>query len=316
MKRLNILLTIAATTFAAMAQSVEPIPWGDFNRWTTRLIDESVVIGGKQKKIYAVGPEKTVEGNKPYHAPGVPWATSNVYAKVSGVTKGSNAVYPFQRSQGNECARLATQFERVKVLGLVNMDVMVAGSLFLGKMLEPVTSTKNPYRKMEMGIPFTKRPVALVFDYMVDMPAGADSRVRATGFGGKKRLPGVDSAVAFVMLQRRWEDADGSLHASRVATGAQLFNKGCHWHNGHRVPLHYGNSSADKDVGWLALRNGPSAYYARNSKGKLVPVMEESYDSPDAVPTHLIVMFSSGNGEPYVGTEGLTLYVDNVGLAY
>ena len=61
MKRLNILLTIAATTFAAMAQSVEPIPWGDFNRWTTRLIDESVVIGGKQKKIYAVGPEKTVD---------------------------------------------------------------------------------------------------------------------------------------------------------------------------------------------------------------------------------------------------------------
>lgn len=316
MKRLEIIICALLAGLTGMAQSVKPIAWGDFNHWTTRLIDESVVIGGHQKKIYAVGPSKTVEGNKPYHPAGVPWATSNVYAKVSGVTKGSNAVYPFTRSADNQCARLATQFERVKVLGLINMDVMVAGSLFLGRMLEPITSTKNPYEKMEMGIPFGKRPKALVFDYMVEMPAGADSRVRATGFGSKKTLPGVDSAVAFIILQRRWEDAEGHIHAARVATGAELFSKSTGWHNGHRVPLHYGNSSGLQDVRWLGLRNGENAYYAHNSKGKLVPVNEESYDSADAVPTHLIVMFSSGNGEPYVGTEGLTFYVDNVGLAY
>ena len=59
-------------------------------------------------------------------------ATSNVYAKVSGVTKGSNAVYPANRTANNRCAKLCTQMERVKVLGLINMDVMVAGSMFLG----------------------------------------------------------------------------------------------------------------------------------------------------------------------------------------
>lgn len=90
-----ILAVASITLFSAMtaiAETVEPLPYGNFNSWTSRLIKESAVIGGKQKTLYAVGPEKTVEGNKAYHAPGVPWATSNVYAKMSGVTKGSNRI--------------------------------------------------------------------------------------------------------------------------------------------------------------------------------------------------------------------------------
>lgn len=322
MKPIQSLIIIATTACLApcaalRAETVEPLPYGDLDSWTTRLITESVVLGGQQKMVYALGPEKTVSGNKPYHAPGVPWATSNVYAKVSGVTKGSNAVYPFNRSRDNRCARLTTQIERVKVLGFINMDVMVAGSLFLGKMIEPVTGTGNPYSRMEMGMPLRRRPKALVLDYMVDMPANADSRVKATGFGGKKTIPGRDSAVAFVILQKRWETPDGKLHATRVGTGARLFSEGCGWNNGYRIPIHYGDSSSDPEVGWLGLQNEKDrAYHARNSKGKLVPVIEESYDSPDAVPTHIIVMMSAGNGEPFVGTEGLTLYVDNLALAY
>lgn len=303
------------TTLAVGAETIVPIPYGDFDNWATRLIKESVVIGGKQKTVYAIGPTATIEGNKPYSHAGVPWGTSNVYAKVSGVTKGSNAVYPYDRRPGDRCAKLCTQFERVKVLGLINMDVMVAGSIFLGKMIEPVTSTKNPYRKMDMGIPMTERPTALVIDYKVDMPADADSRVKATGFGGKKTLPGRDSAVAFIILQRRWEDADGNIHARRVGTGGELFSKGCHWVNGHHIPVRYGDASAS--LKWLPLQTDPdNCYCARNSKGKLVPIVEEGYDTADATPTHMIVMLSSGNGEPYVGTPGLTLYVDNVALAY
>ena len=44
--------------------------------------------------------------------------------------------------------------------------------------------------------------------------------------------------------------------------------------------------------------------------------MEEGWDSADATPTHAVLMFSSGNGEAYVGTPGLTIYVDNVGFGF
>lgn len=308
------LLIALAATDTAYAQTVDKIRYGDFEQWVTRTITESVVIGGHQKKVYEVGPTTTITENQPYrNLGGSPWATSNVYARVSGVTKASNAVYPYQRRPGDTAAKLCTQMENVKVLGLINMNVMVAGSMFLGEMVEPISSTKNPYAKMEMGIPYKKRPKALQLDYMVDMPQ-TDTRVKSTGFGSRKTLQGRDNAVIFILLQRRWEDADGNLHAKRIATGGELFKNGSAWKNGHTIPLKYGNVSSDPSLNWLPLRNGENAYYARNSRGKLVPVPEEEWDSPDATPTHVIVMFSSGNGEPYVGTEGLTLYIDNVGF--
>lgn len=305
------------STAVVSAQSVEHIKYGDFSNWITRHIHESAVIGGNDKTIYEIGPAQTINGNKPYsNLGGSPWATSNVYAKVSGVVKTSNAVYPAERSANNKCAKLCTQIEHVKVLGLINMNVMVAGSMFLGEMIEPITSTKNPYSKMEMGVPFNKRPKSLVFDYKVDMP-NVNYRIKSTGFSSKKQLPGHDNAVVFVFLQRRWEDAQGNIHAKRVATGGQHFSKGTSWVNGYRLPLVYGDISAKGSVPtYLKLRNGEERYYARNSKGKMVPVTEEGWDDASATPTHAVVMFSAGSGEPYVGTEGLTLYIDNVGFGY
>lgn len=305
------------STAVVSAQSVEHIKYGDFSNWVTRHIHESAVIGGNDKTIYEIGPAQTINGNKPYsNLGGSPWATSNVYAKVSGVVKTSNAVYPAERSANNKCAKLCTQIEHVKVLGLINMNVMVAGSMFLGEMIEPITSTKNPYSKMEMGVPFNKRPKSLVFDYKVDMP-NVNYRIKSTGFSSKKQLPGHDNAVVFVFLQRRWEDAQGNIHAKRVATGGQHFSKGTSWVNGYRLPLVYGDISAKGSVPtYLKLRNGEERYYARNSKGKMVPVTEEGWDDASATPTHAVVMFSAGSGEPYVGTEGLTLYIDNVGFGY
>lgn len=307
---------LLAGAVPASGQGVERIKYGDFSNWVTRNLKESAVIGGQEKTLYEIGPTTTIDGNKPYsNLGGSPWGTSNVYAKVSGVVKTSNAVYPASRSAGNKCAKLCTQIETVKVLGLINMDVMVAGSMFLGRMIEPITSTKSPYSKMEMGVPFKKRPKALVFDYKVDMP-DVDYRIKSSGFGSKKKLPGRDQAVAFVYLQRRWEDADGNIHAKRVGTAGELFSKSAPWTNGHRLNITYGDMSAKGAVpSYLKLRTGDNCYYARNSKGKMVPVVEEGWDDANAMPTHAIVMFSAGNGDPYVGTEGLTLYVDNVGFA-
>lgn len=320
MKSLRYVAVVSAIMFIAVsvfgAERIEPLKFGNFNNWVTRNLKESLVIGGNKKTIYAIGPASTIEGNKAYVPQGgTPWATSNVYAHVSGVTKGSNAVYPYDRGGGNMCAQLCSKLERVKALGIINMDVMVAGSIFLGRMHEPITSTKNPYTKMEVGMPYTKRPSAFVVDYKVDMPA-TNTRIKSSGFGGKKTLPGRDTPVIFVFLQRRWETPDGKIHAKRVATGGEIFKKGTDWVNRHHIPLVYGDTSSHPELSWLKLRSGADAYCAKNSKGEMVPVVEEGFDSPNATPTHVVVMMSAGNGEPYVGTPGLTFYVDNAGFAF
>ena len=313
MKRNYLIALFIFCALGLSAQTVEKIKFGDFNSWVTRVISESKVIGGAKKNVYEIGPTSNITGNKAYvNAGGSPWGTSNVYAKVSGITKASNAVEPCVRKGSDLCAKLSSKIEQVKVLKVVNMDVMVGGSIFLGQMIEPVTSTKNPYGKMDMGVAYTKRPKALVLDYRVDMPE-KPTRTKATGFGSPKTLSGHDNAVVFVYLQSRWEDADGNLHAKRVGTGGEMFGHASKWVNGHKIPIVYGDISKRADMKWLGLRSKANSYYARNSKNKLKPVIEEGYDA-NAKPTHVIVMISSGSGEPFVGTEGLNFYVDNVGF--
>ncbi len=314
----TLLLMTTAVAPCIAAQKVEPIKYGDFENWITRNIKESGIIGGKTKQVYAIGPTATINGDKPYtNAGGSPWASSNIMAKVVGITKTSNAVFPEQRSAGNRCCKMSTILENCKAIGLINIDVVVAGSIFLGYMKEPITSTSDPYSKMEMGIPFTRRPKALVYDYKVYVPEGG-TRLYSSGFGKKKTLPGSDFAEAYIILQQRSEDADGRITARRVGTGRERFGRStAGWQNGHRLPVDYGDITGRPDYKpWMGLLNGDRAYYARNSRGKMVPVEETGWADADATPTHMLVMFSSGCGEAYVGTVGMSISVDNIGLEY
>ena len=306
-------------TVLGFAQSkAETFRYGDFNSWITRNIPESQIIGGNTKTLYEIGPAQTIDGAKAYKNLGnSPWATSNVYAKVMGISKGSCAVMPDTRSGTDKCAKLTTIMERCKAVGLINIDVVVAGSIFLGEMLEPISSTSDPYSKMEMGIPFDGRPSALVYDYKLHIPANG-GRIYSSGFGKKKNLPGTDKAEVFIILQRRWEDSQGNIHARRVGTGRELMAHSTpEWVDGHELTVHYGDISSESFFRpYMGLIPESKSYFARNSRGDMVPVVEEGWDSPDARPTHLIVMFSAGSGEPFTGTPGLTLWVDNVGLQY
>lgn len=299
------------------AQTVEPFPYGNFDSWVTRNIKESRVLGGHTRQVYAVGPTRTIDGDAAYDGAGTPWASSNVLAKVVGITKTSNAVYPEDRAGHGKCAKLCTQLESCKAIGLINIDVMVAGTLFLGKMFEPLKSTSDPYSKMEMGVPFTKRPVAMVYDYKLEIPDNPEI-LYSSGFGKKKRTPGADKAEAFVLLQRRWEDSAGNLYAKRVGTGRELLSKNTgEWVDGHKLDIHYGDITAQPFYKpYMKLIPDEKSYYARNSKGKMVPVREVGWDSADATPTHILVMFTSGSGEPYTGTPGMTFWVDNVAMQY
>lgn len=112
-------------------EKVVPLKYGNMDHWVIRNIKESAIIGGNQKTIYAVGPNMTIHGNTPYtNKGGSPWGSSNVLAHVSGIYKTNNSVYRDRHGSGY-CAKLETHIEKVKVLGLINIKVLAAGSLFL-----------------------------------------------------------------------------------------------------------------------------------------------------------------------------------------
>lgn len=309
------LLSIALLLIApAVTAEVQNIAFGNMDHWVTRNITESKVLGGKQKKVYEIGPTAVINGAKPYRPTGgSPWSTSNVYAKVMGIVKTSNAVFPAQHPGHGQCARLTTMLEECKAMGIVNINVLVSGSIFLGEMIEPVSGTGNPYSKLNMGIPFSKRPKSLIFDYkMVDPGTGVITKAST---GSKSTHPGHDSSDVFIYLQRRWEDDKGNIYAKRVGTGRKRFTGNTGWVNGYRIPIIYGDATKNKNyrsyMGLLGRK-----YYARNSKGKMVPVNEVGWDSPDATPTHMIVMASAGSGNAYEGQLGQELWVDNFRLEF
>ena len=142
--RLSVAALLAIAPLYGFAQEkVVPIKYGDMDQWIIRKVHESGVIGGNTKLLYEIGPTKEIDGNKPYkNMGGSPWGTSNVMAKVVGIVKTNNSVYRDKRDNGY-CARLETHIESVKVLGMVNITVLAAGSIYLGDMLEPITGTKN-----------------------------------------------------------------------------------------------------------------------------------------------------------------------------
>lgn len=311
----NLLASVLLCSAMHLHADVEPIKYGNMDNWITRDIKESRLIGGNTKSIYEIGPSQHFDGARAYTPMGgSPWATSNVYAKVMGVVKTSNAVFPEQRGNGR-CARLTTILESCRVLGMFDIEVLVSGSIFLGQMMEPITNTSSPYSKMEMGVPFTRRPVALQFDYKLTDPESGTLTKATTG--SKKTYPGHDSADVFIYLQRRWEDADGNIHAKRVGTGRERLRGNTPWTNAHRIPVIYGDPTQNPAYRpYMGLLNGEKAYYARNSKGKMVPVEEEGWDSADSTPTHLIVMASAGSGNAYEGQLGMELCIDNIALVY
>lgn len=311
------LLLMLVLTTPSRAIKLEKIKYGDMNGWVTRIIDESIIIGGKNKTLYEIAPTDTIIGNIAYeNKGGSPWATSNAYAHVAGVTKGSTTTVPEKRENGNYCAKMSTIVEKVRALGIINIKVLVSGSIFLGKIQEPIKNTNAPYSKMEWGIPYSKRPDFLVFDYKAVIPQ--ENKVRMTGFSSKKQLDEPDQAEVYVLLQKRWEDKDGNIHALRVGTGRERFSKTQkEWVNGHQMPIYYGDITKQPYYKpFMNLIPDERAYYARNSKGEMVPIHEEGWAPADATPTHVLVMASAGCGVAYEGTPGMTLWVDNIAFGF
>lgn len=312
-------LLMLSTAVMAVAEppagSVIPIKYGNMDQWVTRHIKESGVIGGKEKTLYEIAPDTVIDGNVPYrNLGGSQWGSSNVMAKVAGVVKTNTTVTP-DTHKGGRCAKLTTHIENLKVLGMVNINVLAAGSIFLGDMKEPVTSTKDGVKNLNWGIPFKNRPKALRYDYKTLIPA-SPTRIKQTGFSSKSTVPGQDYAVALLLLQKRSEDAKGNITAKRVGTLVVKYGKSTSgWVENATYEILYGDITgrADYDAELMKLRD---IDYARNSKGENVVVKETGWAESDATPTHMVLQFCSSHGGAYVGTPGNTLWIDNVKLVY
>ncbi len=293
----------------------ELVKFGNFDSWITRSIKESVLVGGNTQTLYEIGPKGTFDGARAYtNQGGSPWGCSNVFAKVAGVVKTNVSVYP-DKHQGGQCAKLTTHIVSAKAIGVINISVLATGSIFLGTLLEPITGSSNPMSKMSIGVPFTKRPKAVKFDYKYNSPG--TERIRETGFSKRQKVSGKDMGQVTCLLQKRWEDADGNIHALRIGTMRHFFTQNCDWKEGQTFNIHYGDITHESfykpDMG---LMSGSTGFYGLNSKGKNVPVTEEGWASPDETPTHIVLKFDSSHGGAYVGTIGNTLWVDNVKLVY
>ena len=314
MEKTEITLLLLLCCFPLHAQRIERIPFGDFERWTTRHIKESAIIGGETKAIYVPGPEETIEGNKAYDYSRAPWSTSNAYAKVSGVTKASLSVEP-DKGQDGRCARLSTVMESCRVAGLVDIQALVTGSIFWGRTYEPISGVSNPYANMDWGIPFTGHPSAVILDYKAFLPASGKLTTGTTF--GKKEIPGEDPCQVMLILQKRWEDAEGRIHALRVGTAFYRIGSTCDWVKDYRIPVRYGDIRGSSFYRpYMALIGGEKALYATNSKGKKVPILEEGWAEEGTLCTHAIMQISSGSCGAFTGEVGNILWVDNLRLEY
>lgn len=297
------------------SENVVPFAYGDMDNWIVREIHESGIIGGNTKWLYELGPSDTIVGNTAFrNMGGSPWATSNVMAKVAGVMKTNTSVFPEKRGDGM-CARMETRYESVKVFGLVDIEVIAAGSVFLGTVHEPIKGTKNPQAMLQSGVPFSKKPKALRFDYKVKA-APEKNRVRSTGFSRKSTVAGQDSLAVILLLQKRWEDAEGNVYSKRVGTMVQRYTESTpDWVNDATYPILYGNITSKPEYKPY-MRIQVEERYTLNSKGKSVPIQEVGWAEPGEAPTHMVLQFTSSHGGAYIGSPGNTFWIDNVELIY
>ena len=308
-------LSLITTNLLAQSDIIRKINgYGRFDQWSVREVKESGLIGGATKYLYEFyGDQDTLVTNKqPYVSPAdYLWRTNNVLAVVAGVVKTNNTVFPEKRGDGY-CARIETHIEEVKALGVVNMDVVCQGALMVGVLPEPIKDTKSPMAKVLYGLPFSGAPKALRFDYKADV---GHEVYRGTGFSKLKPMDYPDSAEVTFILQKRWEDEEGRVHALRVGTAIMRISKDVpQWVDGYELKVHYGDITSEPFYeDYMGLKTDPeTAYHTLNSNGRNVIVEEDGWAEPGTEPNYMMLHFIASCGKAFYGGVGNTLWIDNV----
>jgi hypothetical protein len=282
--------------------------------WYSRKVKESILLSGNTIDLYGVGQvdaisdlyDVSLKDNRS------PWCTSNIYSKMV-LDLGNTRVFPEKRGKGY-CCRLETSIRKDNIAGL-KVEVLIAGTLFLGEMIEPVRSLKDPIKNVNQGIPFTKKPKAIKFDYKYIV---GKQRVKAVY--SIDPAEGSDKAEFCLILQKRWEDKNGNVFATRIGGARQFFTGSLpQWINDAVFPVSYGDVShlPEYDAKTMGLIPTTGEVYVKNSQNKMVPLIETGWGKPDDIPTHLILYFTSSyQGIQYIGSPGTVFLVDNIELMY
>ena len=197
------------------------------------------------------------------------------------------------------CAKLTTEYAECKVIGIINIRVLVSGSIYWGKAHEPIDGASNPYSKMRWGVPFTNKPKAVILDYKSAMPNKGTITTCKTLSSSSR--PGNDEQQILFILQNRWEDEKGNVYAKRVGTAIyHITSPTSDWVNGFRIPVIYGDATKSTNY----------------SKGKNVEIQEVGWGDESTAVTHAIMLISASCQEAFSGTIGNTLWVDNIKLEY
>lgn len=316
MKRIFFLLICALSiVHSAFSQErIEPIPYGDMEQWVVRYIKESALLGGKTQTLYVLAPTDTIKGNKVFTFENTPWGISNAYAAPAGIDKAACTTQPERRGDG-WCARCDTRLITVRALGIIDIRVMVAGTLFLGKVREPVRDAGDPYGAIEMGIPFTGRPKALMIDYKTRV--NPENKLIKAKIFSVKEIEGHDEPEVYVYLQKRWEEK-GKIYAKRVGTMRCRFDKSVEeWQNKVRFDIHYGDISKEPwFMSYMDLNPNEGAFKAANSADKMVQIKEVGWADENEEPTHVILMLTAGCYPAWYGCPGNAFWIDNVSWVF
>lgn len=288
------------------------INFSNLDNWYSRRVKESFFVGGETIRLFQIGEDR---GSKLKSADVVcesPWGTSNLHAKL-GIDIANACVFPEKRENGFSC-RMETTVRGIHVLGL-EMDVLVTGAIFLGDFLDPVKSIKAPIKKMNHGIPFTRLPRAVTFDYKC---SPGKERINTDKHGVS--VIGKDKAEFCFILQKRWEEGDGSVFAVRIGGVRTFFDDTQNqWINGVTFRVRYGDISKEPafDPQTMGLIPSVGPMYVKNSKGAMVPLLEQRWGKGDEIPTHLVMYFNSSyQGIDFIGSPGSKFWVDNISLIY
>lgn len=288
----GLVITFLFISLGVHAQErIERLPFGDFESWTEQSIRESKLIGGQTKTLYKIGGA---------------WGSSNAHARALGVDKVSVSVRPEKRGDGY-CCRMESTLEEVSAIG-IDFKALATGSIYTGKMIDVVgmKQSSDPNSAIDMGVPFTGRPSAMMLDYKALIQNKA--AVYAPAKTKVKEVNGHDKGHITLILQHRWEK-NGHVYAYRVGTAVKNIDQTTEWTNNFRLPVAYGTAGeAEKAL-------SANRHKTHNSKGDMVCVEEIDYRD-DVEPTHLIIQISAGSMPPFTGCPGNIVWCDNISLVY